>query len=89
MANNDTIQDAKSLLGHVGHAVYEAIKELELGASQIDAIAAELRGAGDLPEGDKQLATALGDLGRGLFRHSKTLRREIDVVFEDGAPCGS
>ena len=59
--DNDTIQDAKSLLGQVAHAIFETITELELGASQIDAITAELRSAGGLPEEDEQLADALGD----------------------------
>jgi hypothetical protein len=88
MTHNNTIQDAKSLLGHVAHAIYEAIKELESGADQIDGIAAELRDVDGLPEEeveDEQFAFALGDLGRGLFRHLKALRHEMDVVFEDAA----
>jgi hypothetical protein len=83
MTNNDTIQDAKSLLQHVAHAIYEAIKELELGASHIDEIATELWGR--VPEDKEQFADALGVLGRGLFRHVKALRHEMDVVFEDDA----
>jgi hypothetical protein len=84
MNNTDLVpEDVKSLLGHVAHAIHEAIKELELGADQIDAIAAELRGADGLPEEDEQLALALGDLGRDLFRHVRALRHEMDVLFED------
>jgi hypothetical protein len=84
MTNADLVQDAKSLLGHVADAVFEAIRELELGADQIDTVAAELRGAADLPAEDERLARALGDLGRDLFRHVRALRHEMDVLFEDG-----
>ena len=80
--DNDTIQDAKSLLEHIAHAIYEANNELELGASQIDEIVAELRGVGNLPEEDEQFADALGDLGRGLYRHVRALRNEMGVMFE-------
>jgi hypothetical protein len=84
MTNADLVQDAKSLLGHVAHAVFEAIRELELGADQIDTVAAELRGAADLPAEDERLARALGELGRDLFRHVRALRYEMNVLFEDG-----
>ena len=77
MTNAD-LRDAKDLLGHVAPAIYEAIRELELGADQIDEIAAELRGADSC-----ELSRALGDLGRDLFRHVRALRRAMDVVFED------
>jgi hypothetical protein len=83
MDNTDLAQDAKSLLGHVAHAIYEAIRELELGANHIDATAAELSGVDDLPEEDEQLARALGELGRDLFRHVRALRHEMDALFED------
>jgi hypothetical protein len=83
MNNADLVQDAKSLLGHVAPAIYEAIRELELGANQIDAVAAELRGADALPEEDERLVRALGELGRDLFRHVRALRRAMGVMFED------
>jgi hypothetical protein len=83
MANDATVQDAKSRLGHVGHIISEALGELEVGACQIDEIAAALRGAGNLLEEDEQLADALSDLRRDLFHHAEALRRAMDAVFED------
>ena len=63
--------------------LYEAINELELGAGQTDEIAAELRGVGDLPKENEQFVDALGDLGRGLYRHVRALCNEMEAVFED------
>jgi len=71
-------ENARSLLGIVAHSIYEAIKEIELGARQISKIAAKLRVLDD-PSAD-----ALSDLGRDLYRHTSALHDEMKALFEEG-----
>ena len=78
MTDTNSSDGIKSLLGIIAHSVFEAIKEIELGARQISESAVDLHDLGDPSAG------ALSDLGRDLYRHATALHDKMAALFEEG-----